>query len=367
MLSGDNGILQRATDAKEQTGIGQEKETIALAYNSVLAKKVSNGDSSVVTAGDLNPELTNQGASADGSNPITVTFTNSKRQYTINSNGTIEYAGIQSEENSENDWIVAWTYDGTNWSGPNSSGTTLSGKIIAKVYETTNKTTVFNPTTENNIEMNAYKLQITGEGNMGDWSDDEYENSWKEYALENGIYLGSIIREVSISNGITSIQGYAFSSMTLDSCVIPNSVKEIGERAFELANITNFTIPSNLTSIGDYAFASSSLTNVTISTNDIGEGAFSESGLTSVIVQEGVTTISEHVFNGCADLTTITIPNSLTTIGGYAFANCSQLNDVYYNGTSSDFNRINIGDMNSYFTNANLHCSQTDGGNDSGR
>ena len=96
MLSGENGILKKAGDAKELTGIGQEKEIVALAYNSALAKKVSNGDSSEVTAGDLNTELTNQGASADGSNPITVTFTDSKRQYTINSNGIIEYAGTKN-------------------------------------------------------------------------------------------------------------------------------------------------------------------------------------------------------------------------------------------------------------------------------
>ncbi len=47
----------------------------------------------------MNTELTNQGASANGANPITVTFTKSKRQYTIYSSGTIEYAGIKSKNN----------------------------------------------------------------------------------------------------------------------------------------------------------------------------------------------------------------------------------------------------------------------------
>lgn len=106
MLSGDNSILQKATDAKIETEKGQEKEIIALAYNSALAKKVSNGDSTPVTAEVLNTELTNQGANADGNNPIIVTFTNSKRQYTINSSGTIEYAGIQSEEEQDYQWTI---------------------------------------------------------------------------------------------------------------------------------------------------------------------------------------------------------------------------------------------------------------------
>ena len=103
------GILKKAGDAKELTGIGQEKEIVALAYNSALAKKVGNEDSTAVTAGDLNPELTNQGASAtDGSNLIMVTFTASKRQYTINTNGEITYAGIKNgDEQDDNELPIA--------------------------------------------------------------------------------------------------------------------------------------------------------------------------------------------------------------------------------------------------------------------
>ena len=89
MLSGDNSILQKATDAKTQTGVGQEKETIALAYNSALAKKVSNGNSSAVTYSELNDELDSSEATASG-NPIIVTFTKSGNAYEIDSNGIIK-------------------------------------------------------------------------------------------------------------------------------------------------------------------------------------------------------------------------------------------------------------------------------------
>lgn len=95
MLSGDNGILQKATDAKTQTGIGQEKETIALAYNSALAKKVSNGNSSDVTDSELDEELDSDEATASG-NPIIVTFAKSGNSYSIDSNGDIrEYTPQQ--------------------------------------------------------------------------------------------------------------------------------------------------------------------------------------------------------------------------------------------------------------------------------
>ena len=108
MLSGENGILQKATTAKTETEKSQEKEIVTLAYNSALSKKVSNGDSTSVTAGDLNTELTNQGATANGSNPINVTFTVSKRQYTINANGEITYAGIKNgDEQDDNELPTA--------------------------------------------------------------------------------------------------------------------------------------------------------------------------------------------------------------------------------------------------------------------
>ncbi len=105
MLSGDNSILQKATTAKTETEKGQEKEIVALAYNSALSKKVNSGYSTPVTASDLNTELTNQKATAteNGSSTIKITFTESKRQYTIKVDGTIEYAGIESNNDQDDD------------------------------------------------------------------------------------------------------------------------------------------------------------------------------------------------------------------------------------------------------------------------
>ena len=101
MLSGDNSILQKAADAKTESEKGQEQEIVSLAYNSALAKKVGNGDSTPVTSEDMNTELTNQGATADGNDPIIVTFTASKRQYSVD-NGIVDYAGIKTDNPTEN-------------------------------------------------------------------------------------------------------------------------------------------------------------------------------------------------------------------------------------------------------------------------
>ena len=40
ILTGENGVLTKAENSKEQTDIGEEKEAIALAYNGAVAEKM---------------------------------------------------------------------------------------------------------------------------------------------------------------------------------------------------------------------------------------------------------------------------------------------------------------------------------------
>ena len=87
-LTGENGILTRASQASEQTEIVEEKEQLSLAYTGVLADKNGQGD---VTAEELQNELHRNGrtdAQASGENPIIVTY-ESGREYTIDANGNI--------------------------------------------------------------------------------------------------------------------------------------------------------------------------------------------------------------------------------------------------------------------------------------
>ena len=91
-LTGENGILTRANDAKTQNQAGEEKEAIGLAYNGVMAENKGEG----ITAGQLQDELrsngyTNATAVDNGDGTITVTFgeASNRRVYTIDANGNI--------------------------------------------------------------------------------------------------------------------------------------------------------------------------------------------------------------------------------------------------------------------------------------
>jgi len=52
------------------------------------------------------------------------------------------------------------------------------------------------------------------------------------------------------------------------------------------------------------------------------------SGLTSITIGNGVTSIGSGAFNGCSGLTSITIPDSITSIGNYAFSGCTGLTSI---------------------------------------
>ncbi len=50
--------------------------------------------------------------------------------------------------------------------------------------------------------------------------------------------------------------------------------------------------------------------------------------ITSVVINDGVTSISNYAFYNCSSLTSVTIPDSVTSIGDYAFRWCSSLTSV---------------------------------------
>ncbi len=67
-------------------------------------------------------------------------------------------------------------------------------------------------------------------------------------------------------------------------------------------------------------------------------------GLTSVTIPDGVTSIGNSAFNHSSGLTNVTIPDSVTSIDVFAFSSCDNLTDIYYSGTETQWNAISIAD-----------------------
>ena len=74
----------------------------------------------------------------------------------------------------------------------------------------------------------------------------------------------------------------------------------------------------------------------TYTVTGIGERAFEDcTGLTSVVIPNGITDIGESAFAGCSSLTSVTIPESVSTLGyGGTFQRCTNLRSVQWNAVS---------------------------------
>ena len=159
----------------------------------------------------------------------------------------------------------------------------------------------------------------------------------------SAFYTCTDLTLVTISEGVTSIETSAFGYCTkLTSITIPESVTSIGNNAFYGTGLTSVTIPEGVANIGDRAFSNcKALTAIAVATgnptydsrnncNAIVETSTHtlRVGCSTITIPEGVTSIGNHAFHGCAGLTSVTIPEGVTSIGDHAFSNCTSLTSV---------------------------------------
>ena len=108
---------------------------------------------------------------------------------------------------------------------------------------------------------------------------------------------------------------------------------QIGYYAFyNCSGLTSLTLPAGITSIDYAAFRGcSGLTSLTLPAGitSIGSSAFRGcSGLTSLNLPADITTIGDNAFEDCSGLTSLNLPAGITSIGGCAFRGCSGLTSL---------------------------------------
>lgn len=126
-------------------------------------------------------------------------------------------------------------------------------------------------------------------------------------------------------------------------------VVAIGENAFNYrSGITSVIIPDGVTSIKDNAFYFCyNLERISIpdSVTVIGDNTFSGcTGLLIVTVGNGVTKIGEYAFSDCFNLMSLTIGSNVESIGKGAFSGCISLFRITYNASEKEWNEIYKGE-----------------------
>ena len=169
-------------------------------------------------------------------------------------------------------------------------------------------------------------LKITGEINGTDWKmiREMAGSNYKGEPTEGKLSVLDL-SEARIVNGGGEYYCYGY------NCYTSNDV--IGEYAFKgCSGLTSLNLPAGITSIGSRAFyGCSGLTSLNLPADItyIGLYAFYGcSGLTSLTIPTGVSIINEYAFYDCSSLTRLDLPSSIREIYHSAFMNCRNLTSL---------------------------------------
>ena len=139
-------------------------------------------------------------------------------------------------------------------------------------------------------------LKIIGEINGTDWNmiREMAGRDNRGYGTEGKLSVLDLSEAKIVKGGDSYYPG--------DNCYTSND--EIGDYAFyNCSGLTSLNLPAGITSIGWGAF----------------EGC---SGLTSLNLPDGITSIGVNAFKGCSGLTSLTLPAGITIICEGAFCGC---------------------------------------------
>ena len=164
------------------------------------------------------------------------------------------------------------------------------------------------------------------------------------------VYWETPASEFTFDEATGTITGYTGNGgdISIPRVINDVAVTKIGNNAFCVASeyggcsagkgITSVIIPNSVTTIsdGDDVFSYNQLGEVFIpnSVTSIGYGAFNNAQLTNVIMANGVTSIESNAFYS-NQLTSLVLPNSVTSIGRSAFSSNSITNLIIPEGITT--------------------------------
>jgi len=379
MLSGDNGILQKATDAKIQTGVGQEKEALSLAWNSCMVNKTTKNED--ITDVQLQNELKSNGYNNTSvvkkGNKFTVTF-ESGNIYTIKDNGTVQKyekvapTNIFAKFYNTDGILILSNTDYTDSSlgeyidygeisnkvdyyqdmtlGPPILVGAFPGWIDEKVYMPSNSK-IKKVIIKDKIAPKNTSYWFCGCTNLTEIDGIENLNTSNVTNMKSMFYCCYSLPNLDVSNFDT--ENVTDMSNMFDTCY---RFTTIDVTNFDTKNVTNmksmFHSCPNLKNIDLRGFNVEKVTDMSnmfdscSSLNDLDLSSFKTSNVTTML----------SMFDGCASLQSLNISNfdtSKVTMMLQMFQNCSSLTSINVSSFNTS-NVINFGNMFYGCTSLNL-------------
>lgn len=315
-LTGDNGLLTKAGEAKNASEIAEEKDIISIsAIQAQSENKYGNLEESKFSkALNTNSKTENKASIiAEDIGSFTVKF-ESNRYYEVNKNGSISYIeNVTGEKtltiqcvNSKNE--VLGEYEHTIVTDQYSKlppaidkYESAAEKIEGKITE--NKT----------IQVLYYlicdddtTLVFTGLDSNGNITN--IENNISYYMIGND----------------SNVVGNGLKDKTIKSILnIPQTYKEkevikVGQRAFDsCANIINISISDKI--------------------KDVGYRSFTNCSCKKIIIGKGLETWKETSFQSCTELVSVTIKSKANGFSGNTFYNCKKFTELKIDGNEEKY------------------------------
>ena len=370
-LTGDNGIITRATEARISTELSAYKEELEL-YKVNKTSENTNFIEETLTAGktDLNYNTKNEEETGNIKTIITDISDKYfekleviKGKLLINTQDKTEIKVAQSLGIEVNPYDIR---DGVLWSSTgnlllmdeNTGSLTIPDSVTSigegAFSNLEGLKTIIIPPTVKRIEQNAFRNNTTLENVIIQ----ERNGEGVEYIGESAFYGCSNLKNIDLPDTITYIGGQAFRhNSNLDNIILPSKLKklegltfqncfnlknlelsedleELGAECLSNTKLTILKLPPNLKNIGNGAILISTLQQIDTSENnyfefkngvlytkDLKTLVIALPNVTSINIENSVETIQEYAFRNCSNLATIQIPKNVREIGQRAFYN----------------------------------------------
>ena len=371
-LTGDNGILINAQDAKLATELSKYQEELEL-YKVNKTMEDANFEEETLTAGKTDLNYNTKSEEEGNIKTIITDITDEyfekleviKGKLLINTQDKHEIKVAQRLGIEVNPYDIR---DGVLWSSngnlllmdENTGSLTIPDSITAigegAFSNVEGLKTIIIPPTVKRIEKNAFKSNTTLENVIIQ----ERNGEGMEYIGDNAFYGCTNLKSINLPDTITYIGNRAFSNdRSLDNVKLPNRIKtikpttfqncsnlknlelsedleELGYESLQGTALTTLKMPQNLKTIGSGALSINTLLEIDTSksnyyeykngilyTKDLKTLVMGVSNITSANIETTVETISGTAFLQCSKLSTIQIPKSVKTIEYEAFRNAN--------------------------------------------